>query len=122
MIEIVTQPDSTITCALVGDLDVVGSIRLRHVVAHLTRPGLTLVIDLGGVGHVGAIGISAVIGVTRLVHSRGGTVTVTNADSEVHWFLQRLVGDHCLAHPSGRPGGRAVTEMVDLTASLAREG
>jgi hypothetical protein len=72
LIEISSPSESTVVCRPVGDLAVAGSLHLRHVVADLVRTGLNLEIDLGLVGNVDAIGVSAVIGAMRMVHSSAG--------------------------------------------------
>jgi anti-anti-sigma regulatory factor len=90
MIELVTLSDSTIVCKFIGDLDVAGSLQLRHLVADIARPGLNLELDLRETRDVRAIGISAMIGAMRMMHSIGGTITITNASSDVNWFIQRL--------------------------------
>jgi anti-anti-sigma regulatory factor len=103
MIEISIPSDSTVVCRPIGDLDLAGSIQLRHVIADLVRPDLNLEIDLRDTGAVEAIGISALIGAMRRVHSLGGTATVAHASPKVQWFIDCLAVDRRATAESGRP-------------------
>ena len=109
MIEIFIPSESAVVCRLIGDLDLAGSIQLRHVIADLIRPDLNLEIDLGSTGVVEAIGISALIGAMRRVHSLGGTVTVAHASPKVRWFIDCLAVDSRATAGSVRPRGKGLS-------------
>ena len=90
MIQIENCEDSTTVVRLSGDLDLVSSFHLRHVVCDLLEPGLNLVIDLRHVGTIEAVGVSALIGSVRRVRASGGKAQVVNAKPRVRWLFQIL--------------------------------
>jgi anti-anti-sigma factor len=90
MIEIENSSASTITCRPWGDLDLAASIHFRHVIAGVVRPRVDLVIDLGHVGSIDAVGVSALVGTVRRVRAFGGAVSIRNANARVRWLLGLL--------------------------------
>lgn len=90
MIQIENCQDSTTVVRLSGDLDLLSSFHLRHVVYDILEPGLNLVIDLRHVGAIEAVGVSALIGSLRLVRASEGTARVANAKPRVRWLFQIL--------------------------------
>ena len=106
MIQIENSQDSTTIVRLSGDLDLVSSFQLRHVVCDILEPGLHLVIDLRRVASIEAVGVSALIGSVRRVRAAGGDVQVANATPRVRWLFQ-IFGIEQLTEPQPamqRPG------------------
>jgi anti-sigma B factor antagonist len=90
MIQIEDCEDNTTVLRLSGDLDLISSFHLRHVVYDILEPGLNLVIDLRQLRTIDAVGLSALIGSVRRVRASGGRAHVTNAKPRVRWLFQTL--------------------------------
>jgi anti-anti-sigma factor len=106
MIQIENCQDSTTIVRLSGDLDLVSSFHLRHVVCDILEPGLNLVIDLRHVRTMDAVGVSALLGSIRRVRASGGKAQVRNAQPRVRWLFQ-ILGVDQLTEPLDvmqRPG------------------
>lgn len=106
MIQIENCQDNTTVLRLSGDLDLISSFHLRHVVYDILEPGLDLVIDLRRVRTIDAVGVSALIGSVRRVRASGGRARVTNAKPRVRWLFHTL-GVEQLVEPIAmvqRPG------------------
>ena len=99
MIEIEHQHDSTVLCRPSGDLDLPGSLTLRHVLADILRPGLKVVIDLRHVRVVDAVGVSALVGTGRRVRSVGGTARIINTNPRLRCLLRSVGAGQLLAEP-----------------------
>lgn len=68
-----------VVIALVGEIDISATRRLRYTVRELVRLGLVrIVVDLGGVVFVDAAGIGALIDATSDVARAGGKLEVTH--------------------------------------------
>jgi anti-sigma B factor antagonist len=101
MIDIQSYEESTVVCQLSGHLDVTTSIHLRHLLSEILEPGIHLVIDLGQVSSITAVGVSALVGIVRRVISLGGTTRLCNATPRVRWYLSlvgadRVLGQSCV--------------------------
>ena len=88
MIEIRTDRDATVTLRPTTDLDWIGAVSLRHVIEDALHPLIRLVIDLEGVQHIDAVGVSALIGSLRRARSVGGDLHVVNPRPAVRRALQ----------------------------------
>jgi anti-anti-sigma factor len=110
MIETQVGPDDSILLKPFGDLDWMAAITLRHVVDDALQPGLDLVIDLGQVAHIDAVGISALVGSVRRVRAAGGEAQVSNPCAEVQHRLERAGIGAVLRRSSSPSGGGEVAE------------
>lgn len=88
MIETHVRTDRRIVCRLSGDLDWIGAMSLRHVIDGWIKPGLTIVIDLGEVGGIDAVGVSALLGSVRRVNAFGGRAQVHNASFKLRRLMK----------------------------------
>jgi anti-anti-sigma factor len=96
MIETQVSPDGGIEFRPFGDLDWSGSLALRHLVHDSALyPGVDVVIDLREVGHVDAVGMSAIAGVIRRVRASGGEIHLCNPCPPVQRRLE-LAGIYLL--------------------------
>ena len=91
MIETYVDRASSIVCKPWGRLDWVEATCLRHVINDALRPGIEVVIDLGHVDSVDAVGMSALLGSVRRVRAIGSRVRVCNVQPAVRGRLE-LVG------------------------------
>jgi anti-anti-sigma factor len=91
MIQIQTCPCSTVICWPSGDLDVGNALRLGHVVGHLLRPELDLVIDLGHVAFIDAAGLGMLSRCVGRVRAVGGKVCISHVNPRLQWLFE-LVG------------------------------
>ena len=65
------------TVAVTGDLDIVGSVRLRETVHHLVDDGhVEVTLDLGGVDFMDCAGVGALVDVRRRVREAGGELAL----------------------------------------------
>ena len=89
-------------CRPRGDLDWRTSVALRQVIHDALSPGAVVVIDLGRVRYIDAVGLSAMGSILRQARSVGATVRLCNIDPQVRWWMD-LVGVVSPAHraPTG---------------------
>ena len=97
MIETESTSDSTLICRVSGELDFDSGVTLRHLVGDLLRPGLDLVVDLGQVAFIDAVGVSALVGTVRRVRATGGSARVCNVSPRARWVLELAGVEHQLA-------------------------
>jgi anti-sigma B factor antagonist len=90
-IEILTDPDASVLCKPLGDLDWVSAVSLRHAIHDAVRPGAEIVIDLSRVSLIDAVGLSAIAGSIRRAQAVGATVVVRNPLPRVSRLME-LVG------------------------------
>jgi anti-sigma B factor antagonist len=83
-----------------GNLDWMGAVTLRHVVQDSLQAGMQIVIDLGHVHAIDAVGISALVGTVRRVRATGGTARVCNVPPRLRRYVD-LAGVTELLTPSG---------------------
>ena len=88
MIDIRTDRDATVILKPMADLDWIGAVSLRHVIEDALHPLIRIVVDLEGVQHIDAVGISALIGSFRRARSVGGELHVMNPQPGVRRALQ----------------------------------
>jgi anti-anti-sigma factor len=91
VIETFVDLGSSIICRPWGRLDWVEATCLRHVINDSLRPGIEVVIDLGHVDSVDAVGMSTLLGSVRRVRAIGSRVLVCNIQPAVRRRLE-LVG------------------------------
>jgi anti-anti-sigma factor len=84
-------------CRPWGDLDWRTSVTLRQVVHDALSPGAVVVIDLGRVRYIDAVGLSAMLSSLRQARSLGARVRLCNIDPQVRWRME-LVGVVSPAH------------------------
>jgi anti-sigma B factor antagonist len=70
-----------------GKLDWMGAVTLRHVVHDSLQPGMQMVIDLGHVDAIDAVGISALVGTLRRVRATGGTARISNVPARLRRYV-----------------------------------
>ena len=95
MIEVRLGPGPSIVCRPCGELDWANAVSLRRFISGALRPGTEVVIDLGDIGRIDAVGLSALVGSVRRVRASGGKARVSNPRPQVQRRMQ-LVGVHGL--------------------------
>jgi anti-anti-sigma factor len=96
MIERKICADGQIWLRAFGDFDWTAAVALRHAIEDSIYPGARLVIDLGSVESIDAVGASALGGWGRRAQSMGGGIQIVNAPSRIRATLQ-VAGAHDLA-------------------------
>jgi anti-anti-sigma factor len=92
MIDIKTRPDTTLECKPLGAIDWRSSTTLRHAVHEAMCPGHKIIIDLGQVAYIDAVGLSAIIGIVRRAPAVGATVALSNARPPVRRRIDLVNG------------------------------
>lgn len=99
--------DSSIVLRPRGDLDFVGATALRHAVVQSVHLGSDLLIDLGNVESIDAVGVSALVGTVRRVRALRGTTTICNVSPEVRRRMDRAGVGHILELSTSKTGNDA---------------
>jgi anti-anti-sigma factor len=110
-IEDTRSADSSVVYSPSTDLDLEGSIRFRHAITGILKPGLDVVLDLSNVQRIEAVGASAVVRSIRRVKALGGSVRICNANPRVAWYL-KLVGTDRLTMGNPVPHRKSRTSTV----------
>jgi anti-anti-sigma factor len=92
MIDIKTRPDTTLECKPLGATDWRSSITLRHAVHEAMCRGQKIIINLGQVAYIDAVGLSAIIGIVRQAPAVGATVELSNARPPVRRRIDLVNG------------------------------
>lgn len=90
-------------CRPWGDLDWRTSVALRQVAHDASSPGAVVVIDLGRVAYIDAVGLGAMLSTLREARLVGATVRLCNVDPRVRWRME-LVGVVSPAHRAATIG------------------
>ncbi len=88
MIETQTCPDGSVRLRTFGDITWTTAESLRHTVGDSLFPGVCLIIDLGHVERIDAVGVSALVGSVRHARSVGGVAQVVNVRPRVRLVLE----------------------------------
>jgi anti-anti-sigma factor len=111
MIERKICADGQIWLRAFGDFDWTAAVALRHAIEDSIYPGARLVIDLGNVENIDAVGLSAVGGWVRRAQSMGGGIQIVNAPSRVRAALRVPATQDLADRPTpGPPPAAAVLE------------
>jgi anti-anti-sigma factor len=107
VVETHVPADSSIVCRPSGALDWIGAVSLRHAIHDSLRPGVDILIDLGRVDFIDAVGMSALVGSVRRVRAVGGAAQICNATSHVRQRMELAGVYRLLTHSSARNGNDA---------------
>jgi anti-anti-sigma factor len=78
-------------CRPTGDLDWRSSVALRRVMRDTLLPGTAVVIDLGRVRYIDAVGVGTILSILSQARLVGATMELRNIHPPVRWKL-KLVG------------------------------
>jgi len=95
MIEVRLGAGPSIVCRPRGDLGWANAMPLRQLAGGSARPGADVVIDLGDVSCIDAVGLSTLVASVRRVRASGGNARVSNLQPQVQRRMQ-LMGVHRL--------------------------
>lgn len=104
MITLAEEGDATVA-NLHGDLDVVGSPRVREELTNIVEEGVTnLVVDFSGVEFVDSTGLGALLNVLKSVNARGGTMLIRNTNAKTRRLLMMSSLDQVFTVEDGPEG------------------
>lgn len=108
MIEVRLGNGPSTVCRPRGDLDWANAVSLRRFISGSAGPGANVVIDLGDVASIDAVGLSTLVESVRRMRASGGQARVSNLRPQVQRRMQ-LVGVQRLltVSPAGEDGARA---------------
>jgi anti-anti-sigma factor len=90
------RQDDSVVIRPSGPLDHLAATALRHAVAHSVHRGIDLLLDLGDVDSIDAVGISALVGTVRRTRALGGSTTIYNVGSDVRERMAQAGVAHLL--------------------------
>jgi anti-anti-sigma factor len=96
MIDTYVRQDDSVVIRPSGPLDYRAATALRHAVAHSVHRGIDLLLDLGDVETIDAVGVSTLVGTVRRTRALGGSTTIYNAGSNVRERMAQAGVEHLL--------------------------
>ncbi len=88
MVETQTCADGRVRLRAFGDITWTTAESLRHMVDDSIFQGICLIIDLGHVERIDAVGVSALVGSVRHARSVGGVARIVNVRPRVRSMLE----------------------------------
>jgi anti-anti-sigma factor len=107
VIETYVRQDDSVVIRPAGPLYCLAATALRHAVAQSVHCGIDLLVDLGDVESIDAVGISTLVGTTRRTKALGGSTTIYNVGSDVRERMAQAGVAHLLSPRLERSGNDA---------------